>query len=196
MIKAHKAHILSGALRQTNVAEAIAFSRGISKDFGSVLRDDVVPEGFPSMADFCMSELGFTRQSALKTIRVGRIARQFPEIFEALADGRLNRSAVSLLAPVLTRENETAVLAAAARRSNDEIRELVASYAPQLDTPLEVSARTPGSSIVSATPEEGGWCPLRHHPCRWFQNHQPRQTPSLPAAMRPASRWARKPAKR
>jgi asparagine synthase (glutamine-hydrolysing) len=42
VLGSHRARMLSGALRQRNVAEAFAFARGISKDFGSVLREDVL----------------------------------------------------------------------------------------------------------------------------------------------------------
>ena len=58
-----------------------------------------LPAAYPSMFEYCVGEFRLPRQAALKRIRVARTARRFPGIFPALADGRLNPSAVILLAP-------------------------------------------------------------------------------------------------
>src|SRR6267378_4405943 len=57
---------------------------------------------YSSMFLYCVRELGMSEDAALKRIGVARIARQFPAIFPALADGRLNMTAVLLLANHLT----------------------------------------------------------------------------------------------
>jgi hypothetical protein len=162
-------HITDGALRRGLVAavpnslQAYAASIAHIAEFDS--RRLYAPEGYPSMCAFLVGELELSEQVAKKLIRVGRTALQFPEIFVALADGRLNASGVILLAPWLTRENARELLAAAARRSNDEIRELLADRAPKLDVPLsfeaapesaEVSVRTPDGAtaeVSARTPE-------------------------------------------
>ena len=53
----------------------------------------------PSMLSYCVHELGLSEDSALKRIQAARTARQFPAIFDAVAEGRLHLSAVGLLAP-------------------------------------------------------------------------------------------------
>jgi len=45
------------------------------------------------MYAYCVGRLRLSDQSAFKRIRVARAAREFPAIFPALADGRLNLSA-------------------------------------------------------------------------------------------------------
>jgi len=151
-------HITDGALRRGLVAavpnslQAYAASIAHIAEFDS--RRLYAPEGYPSMCAFLVGELELSEQVAKKLIRVGRTALQFPEIFVALADGRLNASGVILLAPWLTRENARELLAAAARRSNDEIRELLADRAPKLDVPVSLTP-LPGSAEVSVrTPED------------------------------------------
>jgi hypothetical protein len=104
------------------------------------------------MSRFCVGELGLTEQVAKKLIRVGRTALRFPEIFPALADGRLNATAVIILAPWLTPENASGLLKASERRSNEEIKQLLAERFPRPDVALRLEA-VPGSgacALVSA----------------------------------------------
>src|SRR5262249_39198901 len=56
-------------------------------------------EGYSSALAYCVGRLRLSEQSALKRIRAGRTARNFPAIFPALADGRLHLSGVILLKP-------------------------------------------------------------------------------------------------
>ncbi|MBI5709536.1 MAG: HNH endonuclease, partial [Candidatus Eisenbacteria bacterium] len=79
------------------------------------------PAGHPSMFSYCVHELRLSEDAAYKRIQAARLAREFPVLFEALADGRLHLSAVGLLAPYLTPENADELLAAAAHRTKSEI---------------------------------------------------------------------------
>ena len=56
-----------------------------------------LPAAYPSMYAYCVGELHLCEQAAFKRIRAARIARQFPAIFEALAQGRLHLSADGIL---------------------------------------------------------------------------------------------------
>ena len=56
------------------------------------------------MVAFCVGEFHLCEQAAFKRIRAAHAARRFPEILEALEDGRLHLSAVVLLSPHLTEE--------------------------------------------------------------------------------------------
>lgn len=80
-------------------------------------------QGYPSMKDFCEEVLHFTEDAALKRIQAARKAREFPELFDAVADGRLHLSAICLIAPHLTLENASELIAAATHRGKAAIRE-------------------------------------------------------------------------
>ena len=63
------------------------------------------PAGYPSMFEYCVGELRFSEQTTFKRIRVARVAREHPVVYGMLADGRLNLSAIVMLAGYLHPEN-------------------------------------------------------------------------------------------
>ena len=75
------------------------------------------PAGYPSLFNYCVEELHFSEESACRRIRAARVAREYPAVFDMLADGRLHLTAVVLLAPHLTAENADDLLAAATHQS-------------------------------------------------------------------------------
>jgi len=89
------------------------------------------PAGFPSMYLYCVHELHLSEEAARKRIHAARTARQFPAIFDAVADGRLHLTAVNRLAPYLTPENADALLKAAADKTGSEIGLLLAERFPR-----------------------------------------------------------------
>src|SRR6266487_6643166 len=99
-----------------------------------------LPAAYPSMYAYCIHELHLSEDAACKRIQAARVARQFPMIFEALADGRLHLTAVGLLAPYLTTENANDLLAAAAHKTKAEIEELLARRFPRSETMALVAA--------------------------------------------------------
>ena len=99
-----------------------------------------LPAGYPSMFVYCVQELALCEQAAYYRIRAARTARQFPTIFSAVAEGRLNVSTVVLLAPHLTAENSTELLAAAAGRSKTDVERFLAERFPKPDLPAQVRA--------------------------------------------------------
>jgi len=108
------------------------------------------PAGYSSMHDYCVKVLGWSRQTAFKRIGAARAARKFPEIFGAIADGRLHVSAVVMLRTQLNRGNAAELLAAAANRSKSEIEALLAGRAPKADVPTRI---TPLGQAGSKTEE-------------------------------------------
>jgi len=76
-----------------------------------------LPAGHPSMTSYCIHVLRLSNDSARKRIHAARAARQYPAIFEMVADGRLHLSAVGMLAPYLSPANADELLAAAAFRT-------------------------------------------------------------------------------
>ena len=90
-----------------------------------------LPAAYPSMYAYCVHELRLSEDAAYKRIRAARMARQFPVIFGAVADGRLHLGALGLLAPYLTPENADDLLAAAEPKPKSEIEELLAKRFPR-----------------------------------------------------------------
>ena len=74
-----------------------------------------VPAGYPSMYEFCLGELGMSEDAACNRLEVARRCREFPALFEALADGRLSLTAVRELGPHLTPANVESIVAQATR---------------------------------------------------------------------------------
>jgi 5-methylcytosine-specific restriction endonuclease McrA len=114
------------------------------------------PAGYPSMYAYCVGVMHLSEEAAFKRIHAARTARRFPDLFDALAAGRLHLSAVVLLAPHLTEENAAGLLADATHRSKSEIEELLAQRfpRPEVSTRLEpvVSLRAQGSVTEQHAP--------------------------------------------
>ena len=90
-------------------------------------------QGFESMKALCMKRLHVSEDVAKKAIQVARLARQVPELFEAIADERLHLKGVRLLAPHLNAQNAHGLIAAAAHRSAAEIEIELARLYPQAE---------------------------------------------------------------
>jgi hypothetical protein len=102
------------------------------------------------MYSYCVAELHLSEDAAYKRIQAARAARQFPAIFEAVADGRLHLAAVCLLAPHLTAENAGELIAAATDRSKAEVERLLAERFPQPELPQRVEAIPARSGSVES----------------------------------------------
>jgi len=109
-----------------------------------------LPAAYPSMFAYCVGELRLSEDTAFKRIRVARMARQFPAILGALADGRLHLGAVLLLTPYLTPETADELLAAATHQSKSEIEQLLARRFPRPDVLAWVQDISPSSLTRSA----------------------------------------------
>ena len=100
--------------------------------------------GYPSMFAYCVGEAHYSESSAYKRIQVARTARRFPQIFPALAEGRLNLTGILLLRPYLSVANAAELLRLAEWKRNAEIEQLIAERFP----------RTELLPLVSAAPAE------------------------------------------
>ena len=110
-------------------------------------RELYLPSQYPSMYRYCVGRLRMSEDVAYKRVRVARVARRFRGVFDAIADGRLNLSGVSLLARHLTPANGRELLAAAVNRSRAEVQELIARRFP-----VTGSAVAPASAASDAAP--------------------------------------------
>jgi len=101
------------------------------------------PAGHSSMFAFCVEELKLSEGAAYRRIRAARAAREFPVLFEAVADGRLHLAAVSVLAPFLTGANVAELIEAATHRRKSEVEEWLARRFPGSGCPPEPAVVRP-----------------------------------------------------
>jgi len=90
-------------------------------------------EGYGSLFVYCTNVLRLSEHEAYNRVVAARLARAFPLILEGLGDGSFNLTTLRLLAPLITTENHSNLLARATGRSKREVEALVASLAPQPD---------------------------------------------------------------
>ncbi len=113
-----------------------------------------LPAACSSMHVYCMRVLHLAEDVAFKRIRAARAARRFPQIFGAIADGRLHASGVVLLAPHLTDDNADELLAAAVHKSKAAIEALLVQRWPRPDVPTQLEPRPApaGSPLPEVAP--------------------------------------------
>jgi hypothetical protein len=99
-------------------------------------REQYLEAGHPSMTSYCVRVLRLSDDSARKRIHAARVARQYPVIFEMVADGKLHLSAVVMLARYLNPANAKELLAAAAFKTREEIEQVLDERFPRLDQPM------------------------------------------------------------
>ena len=111
-----------------------------------------LPAACSSMVGWCVTVLGMAEQVAFKRIRAARVARKFPVVLEAVAEGRLNLSAVVLIAPVLSEENAAELVAEVSGMSQAEIAVVLARRAPRPDAPEKCERVAEQGSMVDLNP--------------------------------------------
>ena len=91
--------------------------------------------GHPSTMAWCIAELRMSEDEAGRRIRAARFGRAYPELFVALADGRLHLTAVNLIGPHLSKATVGDWIAAATHRTRAEVQALIALRRPRPDCP-------------------------------------------------------------
>jgi 5-methylcytosine-specific restriction endonuclease McrA len=109
-----------------------------------------LPTQYPTIYRYCVGHLRMSQDMAYKRVCVAKVARRFPGVFDAIADGRLNLSGVMLLWKHMNRANGRELLEAAVNRSRAEIQEMLARRFP-----VTGSAAEPASAAADATPSAG-----------------------------------------
>jgi len=89
-----------------------------------------VRAGYATLIDYCTGALRLSEDAACRRIHAARAARRFPAIFRMCAEGRLNLTAVNLLAPHLTESNADEWLEAAAGLSRSDLMTWIAARRP------------------------------------------------------------------
>src|SRR5262245_52760530 len=106
--------------------------------------------GYDSMRAFCMATLCLTEQGAAKRILVARLGRQMPQLFRALADGRLHMGAIRALSSRLNPQNVDDWIRDVSHKTMLEIERLIASRFPMTE-PLPFDG---GISAQVVVPQE------------------------------------------
>jgi hypothetical protein len=144
-------------------------------------RELFLPAAFPSMHAYCTGALHLDGEVAFKRIRAARFARRFPQLFEAIADGRLHVTGVVMLGPHLTEQNVDEVVAAASHRSKADLEILIARLAPRPDLPPAITplvSSDGATGMLQLDPD-----PVAQHPSAL----DPASAPPPPARVKPLS---------
>lgn len=114
-------------------------------------RNLFVPKGFTSTFDYCVRHLRLSEDEAYRRIHAARAVAIKPELRSALADGHLSLSAVSKIAPHISRPEAADLIVQAKGKSARQIDEILAPLrpAPERRDMMRAVAVTPGA-------EEGG----------------------------------------
>jgi hypothetical protein len=117
------------------VKELVGRERGATADLIAHLaefdtRKLYLPLGYSSLFVYCTRALQLSESSTYARIQAARAARKFAIILDQLADGSVNLTTVTLLAPHLTPENYAELLKAASGKTRREVEELVARIRP------------------------------------------------------------------
>jgi len=143
-------------------------------------RELYLEAGYKSMHAYCVGVLHFSDSAADKRINAARTARKFPELFQAVFDGRLHLTAVLVLGPRLTPANAVDLIREAEHKTRVQIEELLAARFPRTESlplvlampgqlaPERVAVETTASlaSVCDTTPPRRELAPERVGPRR------------------------------
>src|SRR3954470_7954672 len=102
--------------------------------------------GYSSLFAYCTDALGFCKSAAGRRIAAARVCRAFPEAFARVANGELQLSVVCALRPHLNAENANELFAACARKSYEQVEELLAARFPKPDV-RDLIRRLPSPAV-------------------------------------------------
>ncbi len=110
------------------------------------------PASCSSMHVYCVKVLRLSEDAAIKRLRVARMARRYPAIFPAIADGRLTLTAVLMLRRYIVPANAARLLALAEGRTTAELAEALAAEFPEADVPTKLEPLAPaGAASLAAS---------------------------------------------
>ncbi len=86
--------------------------------------------GYPSLFAYCVKSLGYDENTAYRLITAGRVIKHYPTACPLVASGDLTLTAILVLSPVLTDENNERLLSQVKGKSRRELETIVAGIAP------------------------------------------------------------------
>jgi hypothetical protein len=104
-----------------------------------------------SLYTYCIYELRFSEDAAARRSSAARLVKQFPILFDAIANGELHLTGLLMLGPHLTPENHVEVLARAKFRTKKELAKLVRELNPLPQVPDLIEPLRPEPAPLLAT---------------------------------------------
>ncbi len=108
--------------------------------------------GYPSLFEFLVRELGLSRGNAFYRTKAVSLVQRFPEVLEALREGKLCITSIAEVARVLTAENRTEVLPRFFHVSRQEAKLVSAEIAPRASVPVREVVRVAVEREPTARP--------------------------------------------
>jgi hypothetical protein len=160
-VRAYRLTQLSDAILLADLAEIAGRDRATTAELLAYLSEVDArrlfrPAGYSSMYDYCIDALHMSEDAAYKRIQAARVCRRFPQVFVALAEGRLHLAAVCLLAPHLTPGNADQLFALASGQRKWEIEKRLAAHFPRTERMTLVEVYAAPAAVTRASPEEAG----------------------------------------
>jgi len=110
---------------------------------------------YSSMWEYCLGELGMSDESAGRRLWAARKCREFPALFDALADGRIHMTAIHTLATHLKPDNVDELLAAAVGRTKSQLLDWLACRFPRPAAPTVIQLVTAPAISTKESPTLG-----------------------------------------
>ena len=107
-----------------------------------------------SLYTYCIYELRFSEDAAARRSAAARLVKQFPALFEAVADGELHLTGLLMIGPQLTPENHLEVLGRAKFRTKKELAKLIRELNP---LPRVPDCIEPIGPALPRTPRRPTW---------------------------------------
>ena len=132
-----------------------------------------------SLYTYCVFELRLSEDAAFRRVRAAKLARQFPVIFQQIADGELQLTTLLLVGPHLTPANHVELLALAKHRTKREVLRLVRCLAPEPSVPDRVVPLGPeGAGPGGMTlPKAPSWSQFTESYAPWVRELPPGERP-------------------
>ena len=102
-------------------------------------RELYLQKAYSTLSEYCIHELGYGESSAWRRVRVARVIKDFPEVYDLMKGKKLSFGAVLQIANVLNRDNEQALLPRVVGKSKREIDSIMAEF--QVPTVIPDQAR-------------------------------------------------------
>jgi 5-methylcytosine-specific restriction endonuclease McrA len=105
-----------------------------------------------SLYTYCIYELRFSEDAAARRSSAARLVKEFPLLFDAIANGELHLTGLLMLGPHLTPENHVEVLARAKFRTKKELARLVRELNPLPEVPDLIEPLGPTLKLATNNP--------------------------------------------
>ncbi|HXK18757.1 MAG TPA: HNH endonuclease signature motif containing protein [Polyangiaceae bacterium] len=105
-----------------------------------------------SLYTYCIYELRFSEDAAARRSAAARFVKEFPALFDAVADGELHLTGLLMIGPHLTPENHAEVLGRAKFRTKKELTKLVRELNPLPQLPDRIEPLGPSLALAPRRP--------------------------------------------